>query len=97
MNKKMKAGTYVMNKKTGKTYMVATDTLQSKNRRQLTGLEIRRPESIQVCESSLCMLTHDEAKLCMEAERLVRSGHKLSVKDKAILKAWRSFRADIMG
>lgn len=97
MNTFMKAGTFVMNRKTGKAYMIATDTVQSKNRRQLTGMESRRPESIQVCASSLHMLTRDEAKLCMEAERLVRGRHKKSVKDKALLRKWRALREKIVG
>lgn len=88
---------YVMNTHTGKAYKVSTDTVQSRNRRQLMGMECRYPESIQVCTSSLHMLTHDEAKLCMEAERIVRGRHKMSVKDKALLRKWRALRDSIIG
>lgn len=97
MNTFMKAGTYVMNCKTGKAYMIATDTVQTRNRRQLTGMEIRRPEIIQVCVSHLRRLSDEEARLCIEAERISRSKRKRSVKDRAILRAWHELRAKMVG
>ena len=60
MNTFMNAGTYVMNCKTGKAYMIATDTIQTRNRRQLTGK------------------------------------HKRSVKDRAVIRAWRELRAKMV-
>ena len=93
---KIRKDMYVMNTHTGKAYKVSTDTVQSRNRRQLIGMESRNPESIQVCASSLYTLSHDEARLCMEAERLLRSRHKMSVKDKALLRKWRAFRESIV-
>lgn len=93
MNTFMNAGTYVMNCKTGKAYMIATDTIQTRNRRQLTGMEIRRPEVIQICVSHLRRLSLEEARLCIEAERICRGKHKRSVKDRAVIRAWRELRA----
>lgn len=92
---KIKSGSFVMNRKNGSTYMVSTDTVQSRNRRQL--YSIASETFTQACESSLVLLDRETARMCNTAERLVRSRRKLSVKDKALLKAWRAFRSDIMG
>ena len=97
MNTFMKAGTYVMNCKTGKAYMIATDTIQTRNRRQLIGMEIRHPEVNRVSVSHLRRLSVEEARLCIEAERISRAKQKLSVKDRVILRAWQELRAKMVG
>ena len=97
MNNHMKAGTFVMNRKTGKAYIIATDTIQTRNRRQLSGLGTRNREVTQVCMSHLYKLSRDEARLCMEAEQIMRGKRKRSVKDKALIREWTELRDRIVG
>ena len=93
---KITENSYVMNTYTGKAYKVTTNTIQSRNRRELIGTGIRNPEITRTAESRLHALTHDEAKLCMDAERLIRGRHKRSVKDKALLRKWHALRNSIV-
>ena len=96
MNISLNSGTYVMNCKTGKAYKIATNTIQTRNRRQLTGMEIRHPKVTRASIYSLRKLSESEGKLCYEAERIMRGKHKRTDNDRAILLAWRELRKKIV-
>ena len=53
MTNTLNSDEYVMNTKTGKAYIVTTDTLQTRGRRQLAGTGIRNPELTHVVENHL--------------------------------------------
>lgn len=83
---------YVMNTVTGKAYIVTTDTIQTRGRRQLAGTGIRNPELTQVVENHLESLDGTAAIICYHAERILRGKHKQSEHDKQILAMYRALR-----
>ena len=94
--KEIKAGSYVMNIKTGRAYKVTTDTVHSRNRRELVGTGYRNPEFTQIVESRLHPLSLDAAMICGEAERILRSKSRQSMSDKQILIMYRALRDSIV-
>ena len=92
MTNTLNSDEYVMNTKTGKAYIVTTDTLQTRGRRQLAGTGIRNPELTQVVENHLESLDNTAAIVCYHAERILRGKHKQSAHDKQILAMYRALR-----
>lgn len=93
---KIEANTFVMNNQTGKAYMVTTDTVQSRNRRELLGTELRNPEITQYAESHLSSICTGAAMVCHEAERILRWKKKQTPADKQILIMYRALRNSII-
>lgn len=87
---------YVMNNKTGKAYCVTTDTLQTRNRRQVVGTGIRNPEITQIAESRLTQIDGAAIHVCFEAERIIRGKHKLSDADRQVLAMYRALQSVIV-
>lgn len=79
------AGSYVMNNQTGKSYMITTETVQTRGRRQVIGTGIRQPEITRFSESHLTPLTLVGAMICHEAEKIIRAKQKLTESDQQIL------------
>lgn len=93
---KIPAMTYVMNRKTGKAYLVVTDTVQSRGRRQCEGTGLNNPEIIQICESSLVPINKMSARICQEAERIIRGKHKRTMSDYQTLYLWNAIKSAVM-
>ena len=89
-------GQHVMNNKTGKAYMVTTDTVQTRDRHQLVGTGIRNPELTRVAGSHLTTISPIAAILCFEAEKILRGKHKQSVEDQQILAMHRALKQEIV-
>lgn len=81
----LKANSCVINNKTGLTYLVTTDTVQTRNRRQVIGTGIRNPEITQIAESHLTKISTPVALVCMVAERIIRGKHKRTETERQIL------------
>ena len=94
--KKIPAMTYVMNRRTGKAYIVTTNTVQTRNRRQVEGTGLLRPEITQICESSLVPISELSARICLEAERIIRAKRKRTKSDYQTLYLWNAIKAAIM-
>lgn len=82
---RLNANTYAINKKTGKCVKLITDTLQSRNRRQVKDSRIYKSKTVQVAESALVSITDFEAQVCIEAEKIQRGMMKHSESDKKVL------------
>ena len=95
--KSFEKNTFVMNNKTGKAYMITTDTVQTRNRRQVLGMGIVKPEITQIAESHLSELSDFGMALCHEAERIMRSKQKVAtLQEKEIMTAWRALKDSIV-
>lgn len=93
---KIPAMAFVMNRKTGKTYVVVTDTVQSRGRRQCLGMGTNNPEITQICESSLVPINSMSARICQEAERIVRAKRRRTMSDYQTLYLWDAIKAAVM-
>lgn len=87
----------VMNNQNGKVFVVASDEKQTRNRRQLRGMEIRHPSIVRTAESKLTKISSTALCVCAEAERIVRWKKKQSEADKQILTMARALRDSIIG
>lgn len=87
---------YVMNTQTGKAYVITTDTVQSRGRRQLCGTGIRNPEMTRAVENHLESLSNAAALVCFHAERILRCKHKQSAHDKQILAMYRALKNTVI-
>lgn len=97
MNKgQITENSYVMNTKTGKTYKVTTNTVQSRNRRELVGTGFRNPEITRVAESRLHPLSFPAAVICSEAERIIRWKEKQTPFEKQVMLMYRALRDSIV-
>ncbi len=96
MNNTFSVDQHVMNNKTGLAYLITTDTVQTRNRRQLVGTGIRNPEFTRVAESHLTKLNEIAAVLCFEAEKIIRGKHKHTESDKQILAMHRALKKSII-
>lgn len=97
MNKnEITENSYVMNNQTGKAYKVTTNTVQSRNRRELVGTGFRNPEITQVAESHLDSISFPAAIICSEAERIIRWKKKQTPFEKQVLVMYRALRKSIV-
>lgn len=97
MNKgQITENSYVMNIKTGKAYKVTTNTVQSRNRRELVGTGFRNPEITRVAESRLHPLSFPAAVICSEAERIIRWKEKQTPFEKQVMLMYRALRDSIV-
>lgn len=97
MNKgQITENSYVMNTKTGKVYKVTTNTVQSRNRRELVGTGFRNPEITRVAESRLHPLSFPAAVICNEAERIIRWKEKQTPFEKQVMLMYRALRDSIV-
>lgn len=92
----IKANSYVMHTKSGKAYKVTTDTMQSRDRRQVVGTGIRYPEVAHFSENSLHSISLEAAFICSKAERIIRWKKKQSEADKQVLVMYRALRNSIV-
>lgn len=92
----LEKNSYVMNNKTGKSYVVTTDTVQTRNRRQVLGTEILHPVMTQIAESHLTPIDIITAGVCFTAEKIIRGKHKLSDMDKQYLIMYRALKKSIV-
>lgn len=89
----MLKNTYVLNKNDkSTTYMITTDTIQSRNRRQLRSTHVKKPRKTEVAESHLIPLSAWEANVTMAAEQILRNKKLMSENDKAIVAVARSIK-----
>lgn len=95
-NGQITENSYVMNTKTGKTYKVMTNTVQSRNRRELVGTGFRNPEITRVTESRLHPLSFPAAVICSEAERIIRWKEKQTPFEKQVMLMYRALRDSIV-
>lgn len=89
--------TYVMNKKTGKTYMVTTDTYQTRNRRQVKDCRTNNPTTFQIAESKLVALTPFEAQIAVAGEKIERGKMAMSLDESFTMKMYRDLKKKVMG
>ena len=94
--KQITENSYVMNTKNGKAYKVTTNTVQSRNRRELVGTGIRNPETTRVTESHLHPLSFPAAIICSEAERIIRWKEKQTQFEKQVMVMYRALRNSIV-
>lgn len=92
----MNKETFVMNNKTGKAYYIKTDTVQTRNRRQVIGFEIRNPERTRISESHLTPIKLDAAMVCLEAEKIIRGKHKRTKEDYITLAMHKALQNEIV-
>lgn len=87
---------YVMNRKTGKAYVLTTNSLQTRNRVQLVGTGIRNPEHTQIALSSLVSLNKVDATICYNAEKIIRGKHKRTESEALIVALYHMIQDDVM-
>lgn len=90
----MLKNSYVLNPNdSATTYIVTTDTIQSRNRRQVKSTEpIRSHKNVQVAQNSLIPLSNWEAQVTMAAEQIIRNKKVMSDNDRAIVAVARSIK-----
>lgn len=90
----MLKNSYVLNPNdSATTYIVTTDTVQSRNRRQIKSTEpVRSHVNVQVAQKRLIQLSDWEAHVTMAAEQIIRNKKVMSDNDKAIVAVARSIK-----
>ena len=90
----MLKNSYVLNTNdSATTYIVTTDTVQSRNRRQVKSTEpVRSHVNVQVAQKRLIQLSDWEAQVTMAAEQIIRNKKVMSDNDKAIVAVARSIK-----
>lgn len=89
--------TFAIDKKTGRCYVLTTNTLQSRNRRQCQDMRIYKSVTKQIAESALVPVTDFEGELCFKAEKIQRGMMKHSDADKTILALHKDLLARVRG
>lgn len=96
INKELKImlkNTYVLNKNDKTTtYMITTDTLHTRNRRQVRSTTVKSHRNTEVVENHLIPLSSWEAQVTMAAEQILRNKKAMSDNDKAIVAVARSIK-----
>lgn len=88
--------TYVMNKKTGKTFMVTTDTYQTRNRRQVQDCRLHKSITTQIAESKLVALTPFEAQIAVAGEKIERGKMAMTYDESVIMRLYRDLKKRVM-
>lgn len=89
----MLKNTYVLNKNDKTTtYMITTDTLHTRNRRQVRSTTIKSHRNTEVVENHLIPLSIWEAQVTMAAEQIIRNKKAMKENDKAIVAVARSIK-----
>lgn len=87
---------YVMNRKNGKAYVLTTNNIQTRDRVQLIGTGIRKPERTQTALSSLVALNNTDATICYNAEKIIRAKQKRTDAESVIVKLYHMLQTEIM-
>ena len=87
---------YVLNTNDGLTYKVTSNTIQSRNRMQVTGTTQKNVRHVQVAKNSLRALTDFEASICMTAEQILRNKKAMSEAESTIVQLSRLLKKKVM-
>lgn len=93
----LKKNSFVLNKNDhSTTYMITTDTLQTRNRRQVRSTQVRSHINTRVAESHLVPLSEDEAIITMAAEQIIRNKKAMTAQEKSIVSMARSIKENYL-
>lgn len=87
---------YAMNKKTGACYSIVTDTVQTRNRRQVQDFRLNKSKTTQIAESKLCPITEFEASICFAAEKILRGKQAMDAQQHVIVDLYKNLKSRIV-
>lgn len=88
----MLKNTYVLNTNDKNTYQITSDTLHSRNRRQVKSTTHKVVKHVQVAQNSLIALSDWEASLCLRAEQILRNKKAMTAEEATIVKLVRELK-----
>ena len=80
----MLKNTYVLNTNDNNTYQITSNTIHSRNRRQVKSTTHKVVKHVQVAQNSLVALSDWEASLCLRAEQILRNKKAMTAEEASI-------------
>lgn len=88
----MLKNSYVLNTNDKNTYQITSDTIHSRNRRQVKSTTHKLVKHVQVAQNSLIKLSDWESSICLQAEQILRNKKAMTTEEAYIVATARKIK-----
>lgn len=92
----MNKNTFVISKNDEQCYMITSDTVQTRGRRQVCKTGYNKATNYQIAEKQLIPVTDFEASLWVTANKILRGKHAMSANEASIVRMYRLFKKQVL-